>query len=55
MKDKNLIDKYIISVIPIILGDGIRFFNGETQMIDLKALPSKQYDSGLVRLHYVRK
>lgn len=55
LMEKNLIDEYRISVIPIILGDGKRLFIGETPQINLKALPSKQYESGLVQLHYVKK
>jgi dihydrofolate reductase len=54
LMEKNLIDEYRISVIPIILGDGKRLFIGETPMIKLKALPSKQYESGLVHLSYER-
>lgn len=55
LMEKNLIDEYIISVVPIILGDGKRLFIGETPMINLKALPSKQFESGLVQLRYVKK
>ncbi len=55
LMDKDLIDEYIISVIPILLGDGIRLFKGGSPMLGLEALPSKQFDSGLVQLHYVRK
>lgn len=54
LMDKNLIDEYIISVIPVLLGDGKRLFKGGTPQIDLKAMPSKQYDTGLVQLHYVK-
>jgi len=54
LMDKNLIDEYIISVIPIILGDGIRLFKGETPTINLKAMPSKQFESGLIQLHYIK-
>lgn len=55
LMDKNLIDEYRISVIPIILGDGKRLFRGETPRINLEAVSSKQYESGLTHLHYKRK
>ena len=45
LMDKNLIDKYIISVIPIILGDGKRLFLGQTPMINLKQVSTKQYET----------
>ena len=54
LMEKNLIDEYIISVIPIILGDGKRLFQGGTPHINIKAMPSKQFESGLVQLHYVK-
>ncbi len=54
LMDKNLIDEYRISVIPIILGDGKQLFRGETPTINLKALPCQQYDTGVVQLHYVK-
>ena len=50
----DLIDEYIISVIPIILGEGKRLFLGGSPMQNLKALPSNYYDSGLVQLRYNR-
>lgn len=54
LMEKNLIDEYIISVIPTILGEGKRLFKGEIPGIQLKALPSKQFESGLVQLHYIK-
>jgi dihydrofolate reductase len=54
LMDKDLIDEYIVSVIPVVLGDGKRLFHGGTPRIALNALPSKQYDTGLVQLHYVK-
>ncbi|MCL4114843.1 UNVERIFIED_CONTAM: hypothetical protein GTU68_043723 [Idotea baltica] len=54
LMQKNLIDEYIISVIPTILGDGKRLFLANTPHIKLNALPSKQFSSGLVQLHYER-
>ena len=54
LMEKDLIDEYIVSVIPIILGDGKRLFLGGTDQIKLKAVSVKQFESGLVQLHYVR-
>lgn len=50
----DLIDEYIISIIPIMLGDGKRLFIGETPQINIEALPGKHYESGLIQLHYKR-
>lgn len=55
LMEKNLIDEYIISVIPIVLGDGKRLFAGGIDSIYLKALPPRYFDSGLVQLHYIKK
>ena len=52
LMQKNLIDEYIISVIPIMLGSGKRLFIGGVPPVHLKPLPSKYYKSGLVQLHY---
>lgn len=55
LMDKNLIDDYVISLIPIILGDGKRLFRGETPRIELEAVSCKQYESGLTQVHYKKK
>lgn len=55
LMEKDLIDEYIISVIPIFLGDGKRLFKGGIyQQQNLKAHPIKQFDSGLIQLHYTK-
>ena len=51
MKD-NLIDEYIISIIPTLLGSGIRLFNAERPHVTLKLIDSKQFESGLIQVHY---
>lgn len=55
LMEKNLIDEYIISVIPTILGDGKRLFIGGIKAIKLKAQASKYFASGLVQLHYIKE
>lgn len=51
LKEK-LIDNIIISTIPILLGCGIRLFNGELPFQNLQLLSTKTFDSGLVQVHY---
>jgi len=51
----ELIDEFIISVIPILLGNGTRLFQdgGPEQLLELKSV--KTYDIGLTQLHYSRR
>ena len=51
---EDLIDEYIISVIPIILGDGKRLFKGGIPSQKIKLIASKAYSNGLVQLNYTR-
>ncbi len=53
--EHDLIDEFVISVIPIILGEGKRLFLGETPSLKLKALPVREFDSGVVQLRYTRE
>jgi dihydrofolate reductase len=46
------IDEIILSIIPIILGDGISLFKNEDEEILLDLLQSKSYRNGAVQLHY---
>ncbi len=49
---ENLIDEFIISIIPIFLGEGVPLFkNGRPENM-LELIGSKQFDKGLVQLHY---
>jgi dihydrofolate reductase len=50
----NLIDEFIISVVPILLGDGIKLFNDGRPELTLELLSTKQFDKGLTQLHYKR-
>ena len=53
-RNKNLIDEYIISIIPVLLGKGIRLFKDADMENKLKLIESKVFDSGLVQLRYER-
>jgi dihydrofolate reductase len=51
---QGLIDEFIISVIPIILGDGIPLFPAPGPGAQLELVESTRYPSGLVQVHYRR-
>jgi len=48
----NLIDRYVISVIPCFIGGGIRLFREGVADIGLKLINCASYSSGLVQLCY---
>ncbi len=51
----DLVDEFIISVIPVLLGDGIRLFkDGRPEQI-LEFISAKTFETGLTQLHYRRK
>lgn len=55
LQEKNLIDEYVISILPILLGDGKRLFLGENETrIKLKLEETKSFDTGLVQVRYKR-
>ena len=55
LQEKNLIDEYVISILPILLGDGKRLFlGGNANRIKLKLQETKSYDTGLVQVKYNR-
>lgn len=51
---KDLIDKYIITIIPTILGYGIPLFIGENPEIKLKLIETKTID-GMVEITYIKR
>lgn len=50
----NLVDELIISVIPILLGNGTQLFNSGRPKQALTLVSAKQFEKGLVQLHYSR-
>lgn len=51
----DLIDEYIISIIPILVGDGIRLFKDGRTEFRLKLISTTEFETGLVQLHYSRR
>ncbi len=49
---ENLIDEYIISIIPVLLGDGLSLFRKGFPEQKLILLNARNFISGLVQLHY---
>jgi dihydrofolate reductase len=51
---ENLIDEFIISIIPIFVGNGTKLFkDGRPEQL-LELVSTKQFDKGLIQLHYKR-
>ncbi|MBC5992887.1 dihydrofolate reductase family protein [Pontibacter cellulosilyticus] len=55
LRQHNLIDEYTISIIPILLGDGIRLSQDGLPEQQLQLVRSESYKSALVQLHYKNK
>jgi dihydrofolate reductase len=54
LTNEGLIDDYWILVHPLIIGKGRLLFDGINQSIKLKLINIKNFDSGVVVLHYQR-
>jgi len=52
---EDLIDEFIISVVPVFVGEGTRLFNNGRPEQTLELVATKTFDTGLVQLHYKRK
>jgi dihydrofolate reductase len=51
LKEK-LIDEFIISIIPVVVGNGIRLFEDGRPEQELELLSVTSFEKGLVQLHY---
>ena len=54
LRGKGLIDEYYISVIPTLLGDGIRLFEDKSTEQKLELVSTQNYN-GIVDLVYIKK
>lgn len=52
---QDLVDEFIISIVPVLLGDGTRLFNDNRPEQLLELLEVKTFETGLTQLHYKRK
>jgi len=50
----DLIDEFVITIIPTLLGEGIPLFKGRSIKKILKLIDVKTFDPGLVQLYYKR-
>lgn len=51
----DLIDEFIISVIPVLVGSGTRLFQDDRPEQELELVDSNSFETGLVQLHYRRR
>lgn len=51
----DLIDEFIISIIPVLLGNGTRLFKDGRPEQMLELVNTKTFETGLTQLHYKRK
>ena len=50
--EENLVQDFIVFVVPVILGNGMLLFDRIQKEISLKMINTERYKSGLVRLEY---
>lgn len=53
--EERLFDEIILSIIPILVGNGTRLFQDNRPKQELVLISTKNYDTGLVQLHYKMK
>ncbi len=50
--DAGELDEMIVSIIPVLIGEGIPLFAARRRHLPLKLLSSTPYPDGVVKLHY---
>jgi dihydrofolate reductase len=53
MLQHKLIDKIIVTTIPVLLGEGIPLFSGRHKMVNLSLLSVESYQSGIIQQEYL--
>jgi len=48
----NLIDEFIISIIPVLVGNGTRLFKDNRPEQELELVNAKTFETGLTQMHY---
>lgn len=51
----DLIDEFIISIVPVLVGNGTRLFKDGRPEQNIELVNSETFDTGLTQLHYKRK
>ena len=50
--NQKLIDEFVISVVPVLVGNGTRLFKDGRPEQELKLMEVKKFDTGLIQFHY---
>jgi dihydrofolate reductase len=50
--DEGEVDEFILSVIPVLIGEGIPLLAPRHRTVPLKLLASAKFADGVVKLHY---
>jgi dihydrofolate reductase len=50
--DAQAIDEFVISVVPVFIGEGIPLIAGRHRHVSLELRSSERFDDGVVQLHY---
>lgn len=50
--DENAIDEFVVSVVPVFIGDGIPLIARRHRHVPLELLSTDRFEDGLVQLHY---
>jgi len=50
--DEQAIDEFVISVVPVFIGDGIPLIGRRHRQVELELQSTERFEDGLVQLHY---